>query len=225
MDELDIEAMADRSDELMSALLAVLTEGPDGYQTFDGEQRAETSAAAAGLALEHGSALRLLLRSHYAASGAAMLRMQFEGMVRSAWLLYAATDLEVGLVQAPLNEEAERRANSLPMFGLMLKALEVKAPARLFEDLQQIKAVLGRAMNSYVHSGIHAVNRHQFGFPIVLARQVMASSNGIGTMAAMMLANLTGDSGRGAEINRLIPAFADCLPQLLPRLAGQGTRP
>lgn len=58
-------------------------------------------------------------------------------------------------------------------------------------------------------------SRGQNGLPESLAIQVMESANGVGTMTAMMLANPTGDPERGVAVNRLIPAFADCLPTLL----------
>ncbi|WP_431103048.1 DUF6988 family protein [Roseateles noduli] len=212
-DQDEIAHVAERSQELHAALQDVL-EGADGYSTFDGSLRADASAAAGELSLEHASALRILMTTGHPSSATALLRLQYEAVVRSAWLLFAATDAEVSLIQSELDEEAERKASSLPMVGVMLKALEANGPDGLHNDLTQVKAVLGKGMNSFIHAGIHALDRTQSGFPVRLAKQVIASSNGISTMAAMLLANLTGEVERGRAINRLVPSFADVLPSL-----------
>lgn len=208
--------LAERSDALVAAIEGALLDEDGSYLVYDDTDRVNASWAAAMVSMEHWSALRLLLCTDHAVSGTALLRLQFEALVRSAWLLYAATDAEVTLMQAELDTEAERRAGNLPFFGLMLKGLEGHGPPRLYQDLQEIKAVLGKSLNSFVHAGIHALNRGQHGFPERLACQVMQSANGVGTMTSMMLANLSGDPGRGAALNRLVPAFADCFPPLLP---------
>lgn len=100
------------------------------------------------------------------------------------------------------------------MLSVMVKELEAKGPSHLHADLVEVKLKFNKALNSYVHAGIHALSRKQRGFPLPLACQVVQSSNGIGTVAAMMLANLTGDESRGNDINRLFPSFGDYLPQL-----------
>lgn len=211
-----LSALAERSDTLLEAIEDALLDEDGLYQVYDDTDRVSATWAAAMVSMEHWSALRLLLRTDHPVAGTALLRLQYEALVRSAWLLYAATDAEVTLMQAELNTDAERRAGNLPFFGQMLKGLEIHAPPRLYQDLQGIKAVLGKSLHSYVHAGIHALNRGQKGFPESLAIQVIESANGVGTMTAMMLANLTGDPERGAALNRLVPAFADCLPPLLP---------
>jgi len=207
--------MVAHSEQLSDALSDALeADGP--YALFDEDERTVSSLLAAELSLEHGSALRALMITNHCRAATALLRMQYEALVRSSWLLYAASPEEVQTMQQDLSFESEKAANNLPFFGLMLKALEGKGPPPLYASLVEVKVVMGKALNSYVHSGIHALQRGQHGYPLPLALQVIQSSNGLSTMAAMMLGNLTGDPRRARRINALVPKFKDCLPPLLP---------
>lgn len=70
-------------------------------------------------------------------------------------------------------------------------------------------------MNSFVHSGIHPLQRSADGLPIQLALQVLRNSNGLSTMTGMTMAVLTGDEAVTRPMSKIQPAFADCLPDLL----------
>lgn len=72
------------------------------------------------------------------------------------------------------------------------------------------------ALNSFVHGGIHALRRHQEGFPVQIVRQLIECSNGLVTIAAMMLAILTGDRLLATRMNRVYVGFEHCLRRLLP---------
>lgn len=213
-----LQRCLERSIELEHALIGILLDDAF-YVPFDDSERTTASCLAAELGLEHWSSVRALMATGHPRSATALVRLEFEAIVRSAWLLHAATDVEVATMQQALNAESEKRAGELPFFGLMLKALEGAGPARLYEDLQQIKATMSKSLNSFVHGGIHALQRGQHGFPVLLQLQVISTANALGTMAAMMLANLTGDVAKGREINALIPTFKECLPPLRPVLS------
>lgn len=210
-----LERCLQRSQELEAALVDVLLDEGQ-YVQWDDSARTTSSCLAAELAFEHWSAVRVLMATEHPRSATALVRLEYEAIVRSAWLLHAASEDEVATMQQALTTESEKRAGELPFFGLMLKALEGTAPARLYEDLQHIKVNMSKSLNSFVHSGIHALQRGEHGYPLLLALQVVHTANALGTMAAMMLANLTGDPAKGSQINLLIPAYRDCLPPLRP---------
>ena len=210
-----LERCLQRSQELEAALVDVLLDEGQ-YVQWDDSARTTASCLAAELAFEHWSAVRALMATGQRRSATALVRLEYEAIVRSAWLLHAATDDEVATMQQTLTTESEKRAGELPFFGLMLKALEVSAPARLYEDLQHIKVNMSKSFNSFVHSGIHALQRGEHGYPVLLALQVIHTANALGTVAAMMLANLTGDPAKGRQINLIVPAYRDCLPPLRP---------
>ncbi len=106
-------------------------------------------------------------------------------------------------------------ASRLPMMSKMLQALAEHAPSAAFQMLAQFKGTSLSSLNSYVHSGIHVISRHRSGYPEGLMRQVIRNSNGLQTMAGMLLAVLTGDQVVVSRMAALQPGFADCLPDLL----------
>ena len=62
----------------------------------------------------------------------------------------------------------------------------IRPESRLYEDLQHIKVNMSKSLNSFVHSGIHALQRGEHGYPVLLALQVIHTANALGTMASMM---------------------------------------
>lgn len=69
-------------------------------------------------------------------------------------------------------------------------------------------------MNSFVHGGIHPLQRSVEGFPVPLAMQVLGNSNALSLMTGMVLANLSGDEAVGGAVGKLQVEFSDCLPAL-----------
>ncbi len=47
--------------------------------------------------------------------------------------------------------------------------------------LKEAHAVLWKALNSFAHAGIHALNRVEYGFPEALAYQLFARHSYVGT--------------------------------------------
>jgi hypothetical protein len=204
-----------RSVELDEAAWAILS--PEAYELYDDSEKIAAACSACEVSVEHGRALRLLISGGFGATAASVMRMQFEALVRAMWLFYAASDAAVAKVQAPLGLESEKAAGSLPMLAAMIKELDGKAPQPAVEMVNQFKTTMMGALNSFVHGGIHPLQRHRNGFPEVLAEQVLRNSNGLFTMAAMMLAIFTGDERVIAPMRTIQRDFAECLPELLAR--------
>lgn len=149
------------------------------------------------------------------------MRMQFEATTRSAWLLFAATDAEVAVSGAPLSAASEEAARKLPMASGMIKELgkasatapAAAAPAAM---LGQFDKAQRSALNSFVHGGVHALRRHQDGYPVQMVRQLIECSNGLVTISAMMLAILTGDTLLMRRMNHVHVGFEDCITPMLP---------
>lgn len=109
MNELAI--VLERSAEFLEALMEQIAAAED----FGGEDdRQEAAIAAAEVAIEHGTALSALFDIGMANSAVALLRLQYEALLRSAWLLYAATDIQVEKASAPLTRESATAAKNLP---------------------------------------------------------------------------------------------------------------
>lgn len=204
-----LDQMMKRSDELHGAIIDLLNDVP----VYPGE-RNEAAMVACGIAFEHALGLRVLLESGCPTSAVSMLRLQFEALTRAMWLLYAASDLAVEKLSAPLTLETEKVANKLPMVSEMVEMIVKKAPPEASRMLVQFRDVSWGAMNSFVHSGIHPLRRHREGYPLQLILQIMQNSNGLITMTGMVAAILTGDERCTKPMRKIQMDFIDCLPPL-----------
>jgi hypothetical protein len=170
--------------------------------------------AACGVAFEHASGLQSLAEAGLGAPASALLRVQFEALTRAMWLLYAATDSEVQALLCPLTVETAKAANKLPMVTNMLLALKTAAPEAAIQQLLQFKDASAGPLNSFIHSGIHPIQRKHQGFPAVLLEQIVRSSNALNTMSGMVAAILTGNPDSISKIKALQNQFKAVLPAL-----------
>lgn len=204
-----------RADDLDEALMAAIA--AEQYRPYNGSARISASFSAACVALEHGRALRVLVAQGLSTAALSLLRLQHEALTRAMWLLYAATDLAVDKLAAPLSKETEAAANKLPMLADMLKQLADKpAAAQPLLGLQAFKDNNAAALNSFVHGGIHALQRHAQGFPAPLVIGALRNCNGLLLMTGMMLAVLAGSQPMVRRVSRLQVEFAADLPPPLP---------
>lgn len=209
----ELGRLLDRSHDLEVELHRML--GGDELQLFDDSMRTLVTVSAAQTSLEHGVALRTLLAQPLPTAGISMMRLQLESLTRAVWLLYAASDEQIDRLVAPLDSMAEKAASKLPMAKTMIDEIAGKAPSGAVEMLTHFKDVNAPALHSFVHGGIHAIQRGLTGYPVELLANVVRSSNGLYTMAGMVLAILSGDEVLAKNMSKIQPRFADCLPPLL----------
>lgn len=209
-----LQTILRRSDALQEALVHIL----DGA-SFDASPRGAATYGMCAVAWEHGFGLRSLIEMGLATSAVGLLRLQFEALTRAMWLHYAASDLALQKLSAPLTPQSEQAAKNVASASEMIeqlgKRVGANVPAAAHQMLVQFKDVSWQSMNSYVHGGIHPLRRQSEGFPVHLALQILRNSNGLLTMTGMMLTLLTGDAVVTTAMRRIQPSFADCLPELL----------
>jgi hypothetical protein len=128
------------------------------------------------------------------------------------WLLYVASDIAVTKLSCELTEDSVKRANKLPMLTEMLNKMKGKAPDEAVDMLMEFKEYSWRPLSSFVHGGIHAINRHSKGYPVVLLENALKASNGVSVMVGMLLVILHGGGNQKGKIPSIQVAFADCLP-------------
>lgn len=201
-----MEHLLNRSALLRQALLATVA-----LPLADNGVRFRTSLDATVLSLQHADAVRLLMEQKLESSAAAMLRCQFEAFVRGVWLLHCASDDQVQLLSSsPQEDQGEGKA--LPMLSKMFESLaQVPEVANLVPLLEELKKHAWSALNSFIHAGVHAVDRSRAGFPLELAVNVVRYSNNLLMMAGQHMAILTGVPGLQGEVRRLSDVYADCL--------------
>lgn len=180
-------------------------------------ERPEAAATAAELAFEHGYALRVLFSAGAPSSAAAMLRLQYEALLRGAWLLYAASEGQVEKLSAFLTEETATAAKNITSAEKMLLTLEATAECApnlrgLVMPLRELRDSAWGPMNGFVHTGLHAIARTQDGFPLELATNLVKLSNGMLHLSARLLARTTVSVKLAENVDRAYECFQDVLP-------------
>jgi len=126
-----------------------IAERQDGLEVKSGNAT-RVPAILLDLVLEHHVGITHLVTGRMNGSAFALVRGQFEALVRALWLQLCATPEEV---------DAFVEKDSLPLnFGEMLDAIEQHND---FADkvLSGIKKSVWKAMNGYTHGGMHQVAR------------------------------------------------------------------
>lgn len=204
-----MNTLLQRSDEFRDALVA--TFGRD-VVLFDDSPKLLACAGACQLSIEHSMVVRLAFASNASFSATALLRLQYEALLRGAWLLHAASDADVVRLTTTIDLGSEQRAKNVAGPADMLKALVAKAPPSLVKPLQQFDDVSRKTLNSYVHTGLHPLQRVAVGFPKPLANQIVRNSNGLMHIAYRLLATLSGNQAQVDATTRVYLLYPDCLP-------------
>lgn len=205
-----MDALLERSAMFNEAALACFP--ATGVVLAVSDNKHELVAAACTLCIEHGDVLRSAFALEAPSSGSALLRMQYEALLRGAWLMFASTATQVEKLAIALDVEAEEGAKNLPGSSEMLSAVLKAAPEGLTGPLAEFNQYSRHALNSFVHSGIHALHRTRHGYPAAMALTVVQFSNGLSHIGYRLLANLSGSQRRMDRVTRLYLDFSDCLP-------------
>lgn len=211
-------SLLERSDQFEIALMECFPDS-DPMLVYS-ERKCGLALASILLSLEHASVLRSAFALAAPHSAASLLRLQFETLVRAAWLLFAAAPEQIAKLDVALDKDSQRLAEKLPQLYEMLAAVERDAPIGLSMPLTEFNQCHRQPLNSFVHGGIHALRRRQAGFPIELAIQLITMSNALLHLAYRMLADL-GGGVRMNEVTNLYRQFNDCLPAMK---SGDGER-
>jgi hypothetical protein len=170
------KATADLSEKLMPLIDLPL---------FDNSSRLVVSDVSCSLSLEHWKATRVLLEGGLLPSAVVLHRAQFESLLRSVWILYAASDTHIDKLSEVLTLESEQNAKNLPQVADMMASVNKKGPPQAFDALNRFKENSWKALNSYAHAGIHPIRRHAEGYPMQLLESIARNSNGLAVVSAM----------------------------------------
>jgi len=203
-----INELLTRSVELENKLLKFLALKPH----IDTE-KTSSSRIMCSIAFEHAESAKILITNGNFTSAIAIVRLQYEALVRAMWLFYAASEQDVSKLMCELTSKSANKANTLPMLSGMLANLEGKAPKEAMDMLLEFKKYSWRPLSSFIHGGIHAINRHSKGYPLSLLIQLLKISNGVSTMVGMFLVILAGDFKQQGKIPAIQSEFSDCLPE------------
>jgi hypothetical protein len=211
MTAISMGPLLDRSEALEQALLASFPKST--VLLAVSSTKHELAAAACKLCIEHAHVLRAAFAVGAPSSGTALLRLQYEALLRGAWLIFAATPEQVGTLTTALDLEAEQAAKKLPGYLDMLNALLKAAPEGLTAPLAEFNQYSRHALNSFVHSGIHPLHRTRQGYPMEMSLIVVRFSNALLHFGYRLLATLSGSQRRIDRVTRTHMEFSDCFPR------------
>lgn len=180
----------------------------------DKSLKARLAKIMCSISFEHSQSLKMLLASGNFTSAVCLLRLQYESYVKAVWVYYAAKESEITKLAAVLDYSSEKRANKLPMLSKMIEALELTAPIEAVAPIKQFKEYSWKSLSSYVHGGLHAIERHTRGYPENLLVQNLKISNGVNGLIGMFSAVLSGEQSNVRSLDIVYRDFKDCVQYL-----------
>ena len=209
MEEFSIDI--ERAHELIGVLENVVD-----HPFFEDSERLRLSVVLAQSSFEFAFSVRLLCASDQLLGASACLRSQLEALIRSVWAFHLATDSEIELLSKDdLSLETQQQARSIPQANKMLEEL-LKLPNLhgFTSAIREFRDCAWHPLNSFVHSGIHAIHRTKFGAPPQLIQQTFRISNGFCFLAYNHLGILTGIPGIQNELFASTACFSSVLPDI-----------
>ena len=207
---MSIARLLSESDAFAADVLAAL---PQDYGVTGGRDSASTVACS--LSLEHWLSVKVLLSADLFPSAVVVHRAQFEAIVRSIWLLCAASDGEVARLAINLSREAEQGAKNLAGLQEMISDIGKRGPSEAFAALSRFRDNALKPINSYVHAGIHPLHRHAHGYPDDLCVGVLRNANGVALLSWMQSAILARRQDLQRVILQIAARYPSCLPPAL----------
>lgn len=174
--------------------------------------RVEVADVACSLAFEHWHSVRLLLQGSLLPSALVVHRSQFEAVLRSVWLTYAASESDIAKLTANLAIESEQAAKNISQTFDMMNALAKSGPKEAHAALTRFKDNSWKALNSYAHAGIHPLRRHADGYPVAFAQGVLCNANGLAALTGMHAVVLSGMQPLQREVLELAGKYPSCMP-------------
>lgn len=197
-----------RQSDLLAEKIQLLIDMP----LLNESARIITSDVACSLSFEHWHSVRALLECSLLPSSIVIHRAQFESLVRSVWITYSASEDQIDKLSTDLNLESEQAAKNLPQVADMIVSIGKSGPREAFDALSRFKDNSWKALNSYVHAGIHPIRRHSEGYPVKLIYDVLRNANGLAVMSAMQAVVLSGEQPMQKDVLELAFDFNECMP-------------
>lgn len=138
--------------EKSSNLMMHIDQKLDGLSLKSG-MAAEASGALLHLSLEHFGAIVVLLKNGLSASAAALVRLQYEALIRGMYYYQCASEEDAELFFS---------GKSPPHIKDMISSLEMK-PGFMSAGFSKVHAREWKTLNSYTHGGSEQVQRRRSG--------------------------------------------------------------
>jgi len=198
----------DRAEKLLSHLVEAVD-----LPLCDQSLKVSLSHTLACTSLHFAASVRILCGENLILGSASLLRSQFEALVRSVWALHRATEGQIEKLSSDLSLDSQQATKNFPSVNEMMVELEKFPPLQnLLVKLKEFKESSWLPLNSFVHSGVHAIQWTKYEPPPHLLDQTFRASNGLAVLAFMNIAMLTGRPELQREIIAISAPFSSCLP-------------
>src|SRR5690606_25756124 len=128
------DRLFDESDQLAAEMLEAID-----LPLLDDSVRVRVSDTACSMSLQQWHAARAPFRGGLLPSGLVVHRAQFEALVRSIWILYAASDESIAKLSDVLTLDSEQAAKNLPQLTEMMDGLSKRGPPQAHDALLRFK--------------------------------------------------------------------------------------
>ena len=166
------------------------------------------------LSFEHGLSSLKLISDGFTASGFALMRPQYESLIRGFWLMYADTEVWINKLSTAGNiGPNEIKKLETPLIGEMLKALgSSDAPKHIISQLNDFRSINNSAFNSFTHSGLASLVGNGVGYEPKVIYDSLRNCNAVAAINMQMLSILTGHEEAMEPVRKMHHHFEDCLP-------------
>lgn len=166
------------------------------------------------LSFEHGLSSLKLIADGFTSSGFALMRPQYESLIRGFWLMYADTEAWFNKLATAGNVgPGQIKKLETPLIADMLKALDSsEAPAHILGQLNDFRGLNNSAFNSFTHSGLAALVGNGLGFEPKVIYDSLRNCNAVAAINMQMLSILTGYEEAMEPVRKMHHQFVDCLP-------------
>lgn len=212
MYEKELETLVPRSFEMY----AVMVEHVEQLRHIEPipELKCQLAFQSGILSFEHGLSSLKLIEDGFTSSGFALMRPQYESLVRGFWLMYADIEAWISKLSAAGKVgSSELKKLETPLIGDMLKSLQNSAaPDHILCQLKTFRDINNSAFNSFTHSGLMSLITNSQGFEPKLMFDAIRNSNAIAAINLQMLTILTGSEEAMEPVRKVHRHYADCLP-------------
>jgi len=164
------------------------------------------------ISFQHARSLRVLYDLMLDGTATAILRMQFESVVRLMWLHFSATDNFIESYAGSI--DVDNPPKDFPTVTEMLEKIKKSGVSGPGEMLEDFKVAAWKGMNNHIHNGYLALSRHVNSYPRELVIQIISNSNALNLMTAMVLARLNQSHSDVSFVKSLQLSYQDILPAL-----------
>jgi len=207
-DGVELARLFEQSNAFQNAAAAVLE-----HAAAPTTRRGFLALGFGAVSLEHWASQRLLLAEGLHVTGFALVRLQFEAIIRTIWILECADDAWLARFVEPMPDGQLEEPVLGPSVPNMLAVMAAKLP-QIAGMLAELKGGAWAPMHSYVHGGVRPIVQSLAGVTAYQVSAVLRNANGLGLLAMNAMAIASGDPTLQGAIRQLQLDFLDCLPPL-----------